>query len=236
MAAQRQDSGQPTNFTASRAEPDQTSRRNSNLLNLGVFDDDPRLLQEEFCRLLEKSGFVEEVIDFYISNERRLLTQTTSGADSHHHSQRHNTGEWEQLVKRRLPDWLFWLTYILTAQAKLVEENRQMSRAQLAALLNDRLFRQTSDDRLFRAHRRRLWTPALLRKVVHEALKYINTPGRVTLENLAMNITFLSRRDSSPIKLLKPLSGKHLQKLLRQNDIKWIEIKRRYVARLILLR
>jgi len=112
MAAQRQDSGQPTNFTATRAELDQTSRRNSNLLNLGVFGDDPRLLQEEFCRLLEKSGFVEEVIDLYISNERRLLTQTTSGANSHHHSQRRNTGEWEQLVKRRLPDWLFWLTYI----------------------------------------------------------------------------------------------------------------------------
>ena len=63
MAAQRQDSGQPTNFTASRAEPDQTSRRNSNLLNLGVFDDDPHLLQEEFCRLLEKSGFVAEIIE-----------------------------------------------------------------------------------------------------------------------------------------------------------------------------
>jgi hypothetical protein len=28
-------------------------------------------LQEEFCRLLEKSGFVAEVIDFYVNNERR---------------------------------------------------------------------------------------------------------------------------------------------------------------------
>ena len=95
MAAPRQDSGQPTNLAASRAEPDQTSRRNSNLLNLGVFDNDPRLLQEEFCRLLQKSGFVEEVIDFYVDKERRLLTENASGTDSTHHSERLNTGEWE---------------------------------------------------------------------------------------------------------------------------------------------
>ena len=204
-------------------------------MNLG-FDDDTCLLQEEFCRLLDKSGFVEEVIDFYVNNERRLLTETTSGADSPLHSERQNTGDWEQLVRTRLPDWLFWLTYILTVQAKLVEGNRQMSRAQLATLLSDRLFRPTRDDLLFRAHRKRLWTPALLRNVVHDALKDINIPGRVTLENLAMSITVRSRRASSPIKLLTPLSGKHLQKLLRQNDIKWIEIRRRYVTRLLLLR
>ena len=46
-------------------EPAQTRRWNTNLVNLGVFDDDTCLLQEEFCRLLEKSAFVEEVIDFY---------------------------------------------------------------------------------------------------------------------------------------------------------------------------
>jgi hypothetical protein len=185
---------------------------------------------------LEESGFVEEVIDFYINKERRLPTENASVADSHHHNERHNTGEWQQLVGTVLPYWLFWLTYILTAQAKLVDEDRPISRAQVAAVLNDRLFRETDNHGLFRAHRKRLWTPALLRNVVHEALKYINIPGTVTLEHVAMNITFLSRKDSSPIKLLKPLSGKHLQKLLRQNDIKWIEIKRRYVARLLRLR
>ena len=111
-----------------------------------------------------------------------------------------------------------------------------MSRAQLGTVLNDCLLRQTKDDFLFRAHRKRLWTPALLRNMVHDALKDISLPGRVTLENIAMSINLRSRKVSSPIKLVTPLSGKHLQKLLRQNDIKWIEIKRRYVERLLRLR
>jgi hypothetical protein len=159
-----------------------------------------------------------------------------SDTDSTHDSEPLNTGEWEHLVRTRLPDWLFWLTYILTAQARLAEEKREMSRAQLATVLNDRLFRQTKDDVLFRAHKKKLWTPALLRNIVHEALKDISLPGRVTLENVAMSINLRSRKVSSPIKLVTPLSGKHLQKLLRENDIKWIEIKRRYVERLHRLR
>ena len=224
MALQHQESGQTTNLTASEAEPTPTRQSNYNLLNLGVFEDDTCLLQEEFRRFLEKSGFVEEVIDFYINTERQL-TDNALATHSTHDSDRLNTGEWEQLVRTRLPDWLFWLTYILTAQARLAEEKREMSRARLATALNDGLFRQTKDDFLFRAKRKKLWTPALLRNIVHEGLKDISLPGRVTLENVA-----------SPIKLVTPLSGKHLQKLLRQNDIKWIEIKRRYVASLLRLR
>jgi len=60
MAPQLLESGQQTKFTA-QAEPAQTGRWNSNLLNSGVFNDDTRLLQEEFRKLLEKSGFVAEV-------------------------------------------------------------------------------------------------------------------------------------------------------------------------------
>jgi hypothetical protein len=49
-------------------------------------------------------------------------------------------------------------------------------------------------------------------------------------------MNFRTSKPSSPIKLLKPLSSKHLQKLLRQNDIDWIKIKRRYVERLLVER
>jgi hypothetical protein len=103
MAPQHQDPGQTTNFTASQAEPHQTCQLKSSLVNLGFSDDDTCLLQEEFRRFLEKSGFVEEVIDLYINNERRLLTETTSDTDSRHPNWRHNTVEWQQLVRTRLP-------------------------------------------------------------------------------------------------------------------------------------
>ena len=196
----------------------------------------PVYCRKSFAGCWRNRVFVEEVIDLFINNECRLLTDTTSDTDSHHPGGHHNTGEWQQLVRTSLPAWLFWLTYIMTAQAKLVEEDRPLSRAQLAALFSDRLFHQNRDDRLFKAHRKRFWTSALLRNMVHEALKDISLPSRVTLENLAMSINLRSRRVSPPIKLVTPLSGKHLQKLLRQNDIKWIEIKRRYVERLLQLR
>jgi hypothetical protein len=201
---------------------------------LSVFDENICLLQEEFCSLLRKSGFVEDVIDFYIRKERHV-TENAPVTDLQHHSERRNAREWKQIVRTRLPDWLFWLTYLMTAEAKLVEEDRPMSRAQLAALFSNRLFYQNRDDRLFRP-RKRFWTPALLRNIVHEALKDINLPSRVTLENLAMCINFRSQKVSSSIKLVAPLSGKHLQKLLRQNDIKWLEIKRRYIERLLVER
>jgi hypothetical protein len=109
MAPQYQDSGQTTNLTPSEAVPAQTRRSNSNLLNLGVFGDDAGVLQEEFRSLLQKTGFVEEVIDFYADKERRLLTENASGTVSTHHNERLNHGEWEQLVRTRLPTGCFGL-------------------------------------------------------------------------------------------------------------------------------
>jgi hypothetical protein len=156
MAQHHKGPGQTTNFKASRAE--RTENPSNSALLISGFDDDTSLLLEEFSRLWEKSGLVAEVIDFYMNNQSRLLTENASRTDSHRHTACHNTGEWQQLVGTVLPYWVFWLTYILTAQAKLVEEDRPMSRAQVAALLNDRLFREIDNHRLFRAHRKRLWT------------------------------------------------------------------------------
>jgi hypothetical protein len=236
MALQHQDPAQTTNLTASEAEPAQTRRRNSNLFNLGVFDDDTCLLQDEFRSFLEKSGFVEEVIDFYIDKDRRLLTENPSGTDSSHHSEPLNTAEWEHLVRTRLPGWLFWLTYILTAQARLAEEKRKC---------RERNLRRSSTTDCFARPKMTCCSERIGRNFGHQPcleilfMKLSKTSaylGRVTLENVAMSINFRSTKASSPIKLLTPLSGKHLQKLLRQNDIKWIEIKRRYVTRLLRLR
>ena len=72
----------------------------------------------------------------------------------------------------------------------------------------------------------------VLRAAVNEALKDINTPGAVTLDNLAQRITWRARK-LLQMDLQKPLSGKHLQKLLRQHDIDWLKIKRSYKDRLL---
>lgn len=166
-----------------------------------------------------------------MNNECRSFAENTSGTKSHPHHLDHNGNEWQELVRTNLPHWLFWLTYTLTAHAKLAAEGRPMSRAELAELLNDRLLRHAGKGLPFKAHQRIIWTPSVLRIAVHNALKDINTPGAVTLENLARRITFQARNSSS-LNLMKPLSGKHLQKLLKEHDIEWIEIKKSYKERL----
>jgi hypothetical protein len=182
--------------------------------------------------LLNESRFVERVIEIHLSNESSLFTDhSSSTAPDRHDLKDRNGAEWQELVERNLPHWLFWLTHILTTQAKLAAEDRPMSRTQLLELLNDRLLRHAGNELRLKAHRKRIWTAAVLRSAVYSAIKDINTPGAVTLENLGRRIT--AHSGSAPINLKKPLSGKHLQKLMRQNNIDWIEIKRSYKERLL---
>ena len=175
---------------------------------------DSEFIENEFYKLLCESGFVARVIEIQL---------TPDDCDS---------PAWQNIVERNLPHWLFCVTEILTMQAKLAGQDRPMSRAQLAELLKERLIRQASDGLSLKPSRKRIWTMRVLRAVVNEALKDINTPGAVTLDNLAKRITWRSRK-LLQMDLKKPLSGKHLQKLLRQHDIDWIKIKRSYKDRLL---
>ena len=228
MTRQRGELGR---FKTSPGGHAQTCRSYRSFLNSDNLNGNTDFWESEFSKLLEESRFVAGVIEIYKNDDSRSFAEITSGTNSPPPHLDHNGHEWQELVRTNLPHWLFWLTYILTAHAKLAAEDRPMSRAELAELLNDRLFRQAGNDLRFKAHRRIIWTPEVLRIAVHNALKDMNTPGAVTLENLARRITFHSRNSSS-LNLMTPLSGKHLQKLLKEHDIKWIEIKKSYKERL----
>jgi hypothetical protein len=132
---------------------------------------DSEFIENEFYNLLSESGFVERVIEIQFDRD---------GSDSL---------AWQNIVEQNLPYWLFCVTEILMTQAKLAGQGRPMSRAQLAELLKDRLIRQASDGLQLKPTRKRIWTMRVLRAAVHEALKDINTPGAVTLDNLAQRIT-----------------------------------------------
>jgi hypothetical protein len=151
-------------------------------------------IQNKFYELLNESRFVERVIEIHLSNEPSLFREHSSFTTSHgHHLEDSNGAEWQELVEQNLPHWLFWLTHILTTQAKLAAEDRPMSRTQLLELLNDRLFRHAGNELRLKSHRKKIWTAAVLRSAVHGALKDIHTPGAVTLENLGRRITARSR-------------------------------------------
>lgn len=94
--------------------------------------DDGYDTQQEFYKLLHESNFVPRVIEIHLKNKARLIEvdlRASAPASSENHY------EWQVLVIRILPDWLFWITDLLTTQAKLVATGRAMPRNQLAALL-----------------------------------------------------------------------------------------------------
>lgn len=191
---------------------------------------DTEFARNEFYKLLEKSRFVAQVIAIQRRDQFRLHTDSDLCESPSDGISNRSEVEWQALVAQNLPDWLFWVTDILTTQAKLVAQNRPMSRVQLSALMNDRLLRQTSSELRLKSGRSSLWTTKLLRRAINLALSDITTPGAVTLRNVARRINV---RSKELIGLNTPLTGKHLQKLLKQNNIDWLEIKRSYKHRLI---
>jgi|GEM_PF-2348499 len=191
---------------------------------------DTEFVRNEFHKLLEESKFVTQVIDIHRRDQFRLITD--GPCESHiDGASNGNSAEWQMLVAQNLPAWLFWVTDILTTQAKLIAQNRPMSRAQLRALMNDRLLRQTSSELRLKTGRSSLWTAELLRRAINHALRDITTPGAVTLGTVARRINIRSKELLTG--LSTPLTGKHLQKLLKQHNIDWLEIKRSYKHRLI---
>jgi hypothetical protein len=114
-----------TKLNASPAEPAHTHASSSTPLNTDDLNHDADL-QDEFFQLLEESRFVARVIEIHLNNETRLSTQTTSSTDSHRdcRAEERNGAEWQELIERNLPQWLFWVTTVLTMQAKMAAEDR----------------------------------------------------------------------------------------------------------------
>jgi len=129
MTRKRQRAGLTTNVEALPAERAERRGSDPTLLNSADLNGDTDFLADEFYKLLEKSRFVAEVIEIHINNERRTFIGNTLGTDSYSHpTKQRSRVEWQEIVRTNLPHCLFWLTYTLTAQAKLAAEDRPMSR------------------------------------------------------------------------------------------------------------
>ncbi|MFS8085263.1 MAG: hypothetical protein ACMG6H_06500 [Acidobacteriota bacterium] len=196
--------------------------------NASDLNGDADITRQEFHSLLNELRFVARVIDIHQKNHSRLIDIDSPNAPS---GSLESDDEWQTLVTRNLPNWLFWITDILIMQAKLVARGCPMPRTQLAALLQDRFLRQASRDLLLKGSRNKFWTAHILRIAIDRALPGMRAPGAITLANLARRINADSQDVSDTAG--KALSGKHLQKLLKKHDIDWIEIKRSHKKRLL---
>lgn len=185
--------------------------------------------RREFYELLKECKFVARVIDIHTRDQARL---GTCGNSSRNNFLKTDDTEWQTLVTDNLADWLFWITDILTVQARFVSSGRPLTRSQLAALLHDRFIGHPGRNLRLKDRRNEIWSAYSLRSAVEKVLPDIKSCGAVTLSNLARRINARSR-DLSFVSLKTPLSGRHLQKLLKKHHIDWIEIKRSYKERLL---
>jgi hypothetical protein len=180
----------------------------------------------EFYALLEDSEFVARVIEIYHSDRSSLDSYSEPADSSAMTVEIQEDSQWETLVKKHLADWLFRITDILTMQAKFASRGYPMSHAQLAALIADAFLMEAAEDLQLRDGRNELWNAYTMKLAINSALPEIKTEGAVTLTNVAKKIN--ARFEEISHRSKKPLSGKHLQKLLKVHNIDWMAIKRSY--------
>jgi hypothetical protein len=178
-----------------------------------------------FYELLEKSAFVSHVIDLHRNDANRSLEYGQQlFALPELVSQAPDVPLFEAFVERHLPDWLFKITDILTLQARFAAKGSPMSRAELTALVDDAFLDHELDDLSLKDGRNEIWDAYTLKSALNHVLPEIRTTGTLTLTNVAKKINARSNQ-LLPGRMKRPLSGKHLQKLLKTHHIDWAKIR-----------
>ena len=80
--------------------------------------------------------------------------------------------------------------------------------------------------------RNEIWDADTLKSALNQVLPEIKTTGTLTLANIAKRINERSNQILYG-RNRRPVSGKHLQKLLKKHNIDWAKIKKKYKERLI---
>ena len=137
----------------------------------------------------------------------------------------------QDFVRTWLAHWLYRVTDIVTLQAKNLSSGKRFSHAELTALIDDAFLDRASDELPLRDGRNEVWNLFTLKSALNRVLPEIKTAGALTLSNVAKRIN--ATRNQYPfVRNRKPLTAKHLQKLLKQHGIDWFEVKKAYICQL----
>jgi hypothetical protein len=185
-----------------------------------------------FYELLEKSAFVSHVIDIHREDSSRVLEYGQQFESPDRISQAPVLDLFGALVAKHLPGWLYGITDILTMHARFAAKGTPLSRAELTALIDDAFLDRELDDLPLKDGRNEIWDASTLQLALNHVLPEIKTIGALTLRNVAKRINAASNQLLLG-RMKKPLSGKHLQKLLKKHNIDWPKIKKSYKEPLI---
>jgi hypothetical protein len=137
----------------------------------------------------------------------------------------------EEFLRKYLPNWLFQLTDTLAVEALIAASGEPMLKSQADDLYKFIFIDRGPGDPPLKDARNEIWNLRTLRWAIEDALPKIKTIASVTLDTLAKKINTLPKRGWLK-KKRKPLTGKHLQKLLKEHNIDWKKIKKDYIKQL----
>lgn len=197
-----------------------------------IFDDSSKRIEQEFHTLLEESGFMSQVIEIYRKEELRKFEyhqkygSTRSSTEFEENFQRQ-----EDFLRTYLPNWLFQLTDTLAVEALFAASGEPMLKSRADDLYKFIFIERGPGDPPLKDARNEIWNSHALKWAMNEALPKIKTIANVTLNTLAKKINELPKRGWLQ-KRRKALTGKHLQKLLKEHNIDWMKIKKDYIKQL----
>lgn len=188
--------------------------------------------QREFNALLAECDFISKVIQIYREDAAREFADRKKCAPNHSAADFEESSRFqEEFIRKYLAGWLYSITEILMLEAFFAATGEPLERSKMAELINFSFVERGPGDRPLKDGRNEIWNRHLLRWALGQALPKFKVGSAITLASTARKINQLPERGMLG-KMKRPLTGKHLQKLLQDHDIDWLKEKKRYQNRL----
>jgi len=187
-------------------------------------------VQREFAALVQESDFVSKVIQIYHTDALRSFNEGLrhgSVADFERDFRRQ-----EEFIRKYLPVWLCQITEVLAIEALYASTGEPMTRKNIEDIIHFLFLERGPGDLPLKDGRNEIWNRHLLKWALGQVLPTFKVIGAVNLASTARKINQLPKRGWLR-KMKKALTGKHLQKLLKDHDIDWLKEKREYKTRLM---
>lgn len=213
-----------------RSEKKKNSKRKQAQAHPQVPERHESFVQREFAALLQESDFVSKVIQIYYADALRTFNDGSKHglvADFEE-----NFSRQEEFIRKYLPVWLCQITEVLALEAFFVASGEPMTRKNIEDFIHFLFLERGPGDPPLKDGRNEIWDRLLLRWALGQVLPTFKVSGAINLASTARKINQLPKRGLLR-KMKKTLTGKHLQKLLKDHDIDWPKEKRHYKALLV---
>jgi hypothetical protein len=197
-----------------------------------VFDEGLSGIEGEFNALLRECDFISKVIQIYRKDAAREFAERKKYTPNPSEAEFEESFSFQEVyIREYLPGWLCSITGILILEAFCASLGEPLERSRMAELVNFSFVDRGPGERQLKDGRNEIWDKHVLRWALGQVLPTFKASGAISLAATARKINQLPKRGMLR-KMKRALTGKHLQKLLQDHDIDWLEEKKHYQNRL----